>query len=64
LLDQFVDDRHHGGIVKHHAFINLFLLGCGQQQADRAQSLAVSGAHGVFHVFRDLLFECHGRCSL
>ena len=57
LLDQLVDDGYHGGIVEHNALVHFALLAGGQQQPNRAQALAVLGAHGGFHVFGDLVFE-------
>ena len=60
LLDQFVDDGHHGDIVQHHALIHFFLLHGRQQQTNGAQACCVLGAHGVFHVFGNLVFEAHG----
>ena len=60
LLDEFVHDGDHHGIVELDALIHLFLLHRGLQQADGAQAHAVFGAHGGFHVFGDLCFEAHG----
>ncbi len=55
LLYKLVDDRHHCGIVEHHALVDLFLLHGGEKRADGAQALGVLGAHGVLHVFSDLV---------
>ena len=61
LFDEFVDDGDHHGVVEFHTLIHLFLFHRGLQQANGAQTRAVFGTHGCFHVFGDLCFEAHTR---
>src|ERR1700733_10746548 len=59
LLDHFLEDGDHLGIVQADALIHFALLdGCGDH-ADDAQPLLLAGAHRGFHVIGDALFQRH-----
>ena len=58
-LDHLLDDREHLRVVERDALVDFALLDGSGDHADRAEALAVLGAHRGLHVFGDAVLERH-----